>query len=101
MKYLQAFVLSVIVFFLFFFSFANAQTTSTYKGKVYPIQMGSRGGQFIVLEDKTKHYIAQDPPIVNGNIATYNGKQYPIQTGPKGGRYFVVDGSKHYIPKKK
>lgn len=79
----------------------QSQTAVTYQGKSYAVQVGSKGGKYILLQDGTKHYIAQDSKVVvSGNTATYLGKSYPITTGSKGGRYFVVNGNKHYITKK-
>lgn len=85
-------------------TFVMAQGQYNYKGKLYKIETGSKGGHYIKLEDGTKHYLTTITVNPDKKTATYNGKQYTIQYGTKGGRYIMVeskDGTrrKQYIPK--
>ena len=80
----------------------HAQATHSYQGKTYTVQIGPKGGKYIMLSDGTKHYIAQDlQVVVSGNNAIYNGQTFPLLDGPKGGKYFVYKGTRKYVPKKK
>lgn len=70
-----------------------------YKGKDYTILHGPKGGHYIILEDKTKHYLPTlDVDDKTGEV-TYKGVKYKPQLGPKGGRFIVTDtGFKIYLP---
>lgn len=83
-----------------------------YKGQVYEVQNGKRGGKFIEVPDSTgkqvKHYIpsiAKSTIHDNGNgTAQYRGKAWPIQIGKRGGRFILTPNDrggtdKRYLPK--
>lgn len=54
-----------------------------YKGKDYTILHGPKGGHYIILEDKTKHYLPTlDVDDKTGEV-TYKGVKYKPQLGPK------------------
>jgi len=75
------------------------QTTTSYKGIVYPVQTGPKEGRFIVLKDSTKHYLNSNNQITktNGDEVIYKGNKYSPKTGSRGGKYIIVEGNKHYF----
>lgn len=75
------------------------QTTTNYKGTVYSVQTGTRGGQYITLQDNTKHYLNHNKQITqnNGSEVVYKGNKYSPKTGNRGGKYIIVDGNKIYF----
>jgi hypothetical protein len=77
-----------------------SQTTYTYKGTTYKVEIGPKGGKYILTPTGKVYISSTVKPVVAGNTATYKGKQYPVQVGPKGGHYIIVEsGTKIYIPK--
>lgn len=92
----------------------GSPTSVAYKGQIYEVKTGSRGGKFIEVPDSTgkqiKHYIPKTAKstlqdLGDGN-ARYKGKTWPIQTGKRGGRYILTPNDrggtdKRYLPKQK
>ena len=89
-------------------------TSVAYKGQIYEVKTGKRGGHYITIgQDSTgkeiRRYVNQAKPTLvdlGNGTASYQGKTWPIQTGKRGGRYILTPNdrggtTKRYLPKQK
>lgn len=73
-------------------------TYYTYKNAQYEVQVGPKGGKYILIEGE-KYYPSNSKIYVleTQEFVEYQGTIYVINTGTKGGRYIWYNGKKRYL----